>query len=371
MVKALLAGLVAVILGIAGCARRDVEAGLLLADIAAGTGDSLLKRTTPAPTRTPIAFAIDGRTRMGDLYRPGQTEAGALVLVPGAAREGRDDPRLVAFATALARVRFVVLVPDIPSLRAEEAGAEDRLPILDAARWLALEHGDGAIGIGAVSFAVGPAVLAALQDPRVDMVIGIGGYYDLTQLATYFTTGCLHGRPGGPWEYRKPNPYGKWVFVKSIARRLDDAGDRALLAAIVERKLADAAAPVGDLAAGLGPEGRRVMALLDNRDPDRVPALIAALPPPIRARMAALDLSRRDLSGLHARLFLIHGRNDRIIPWTQSAELAQAAPSAELALPDNLAHANLKAGSPDDAYVLWRIIADILAERDRLANRRH
>ena len=46
--------------------------------------------------------------------------------------------------------------------------------------------------------------------------------------------------------------------------------------------------------------------------------------------MAALDLSRADLSRLGARLILLHGRDDAIIPFTQSLALAAAAPAARL-----------------------------------------
>ena len=41
----------------------------------------------------------------------------ALVLVPGAAVLGRDEPRLQALARSFARAGFVVLVPELPEVR--------------------------------------------------------------------------------------------------------------------------------------------------------------------------------------------------------------------------------------------------------------
>lgn len=354
----------------AGCSTVDVEAGLVLGDLSAGPQASTFKRVTPRPERQTIAYVVDGRRHAGDLYLPAEKARAALVLVPGAAREGKDHPLLINLAHTLARARYLVLVPDIPSLRALEVGADDRQPIADAVRYLADERHAAGIGIAAISYATAPAVLAALDEKRVDFIVAVGGTYDLTAILTFFTTGYYREAPGQDWRRLEPNAYGKWVFVKSNARRLEDSADRALLAAIAERKLAALAAPVDDLAARLTPQGQAVMALLDNDDPVRVPELIRRLPPRIRAEIDRLDLASKDLSRLRARLFLIHGRDDRIIPWTESAALARMAPSAELTLLDNLAHAELKPGGWGDAYALWRAVAHLLAERDRLAQRR-
>lgn len=346
------------------------EAALMLGDLAAGSAPSTFKTLTPRPERQTAVWNMDGRHGGGDLYLPAEKAKAGLVLVPGAAKAGKDDPRLVALAHTLARARFLVVVPDIASVRAQEVSAADRQPIADAVRWLEAERRVPGIGIAAISYADVPAILAALDQPKVDFVVGVGGLYDLTAVITFFTTGAYREAPGRPWLHAEPNAYGKWVFVRANARRLEDSADRALLSGIAERRMADLAAPVDDLTARLGPQGRAVMALLDNDDPARVPDLIAALPPRIKAEIAAMDLAPRDLSGLNATLFLIHGRDDRIIPWTESAALARMAPRAELTLLDNLAHADLKAGGLADALALWQAVSHILLERDRLAERR-
>ena len=49
-------------------------------------------------------------------------------------------------------------------------------------------------------------------------------------------------------------------------------------------------------------------ALISNGDPDRVPALIADLPPDVRGEIERLDLRRRDLSRLDTDFLLIHDR---------------------------------------------------------------
>jgi pimeloyl-ACP methyl ester carboxylesterase len=188
-------------------------------------------------------------------------------------------------------------------------------------------------------------------------------------VVTFFTTGHFREAPGQAWQRREPNAYGRWVFVRVNAPRVADARDRVLLASMAERKLRDLAAPVDDLAAKLGREGGSFHALLENRDPEAVPSLIASLPPAIRNDMAALDLARRDLTPLRANVILIHGRDDAIIPYTESAALAAALPEgqASLCLVDNLAHVDLGPGGLLDGLRLWRATYRILAERDAVA----
>jgi len=295
------------------------------------------------------------------------------VLVPGAAERGKDDPRLVAFATSLARARFMVLVPDIESLRALTIGPEDSGRIADALRHLGRRKAvpkPGALGLVAISYAVGPAILAALAPDlreRVRFILAVGGYYDMAATVTFFTTGKFREGPAVPWRHKTPNAYGKWVFLRANAGRLETPRDRWLLAAMARRKLADLEAPLDDLATRLGPEGRSVHALLVNKDPEAVQALIAALPQVVRADMAALDLSRANLSRLKAELILLHGRDDAIIPYTESQAPAAAAPAghATLYLVDNLSHVELGPGSLPDALRLLAAAYHLLALRDR------
>lgn len=363
---ALLSGL----LLLAGCSpRRGYEAALVLADIAARDKPSRLKSTTPTPRRETIVFSVEGRHYRGDLYRPGEKPCSGLLLVPGAAEEGKDDPRLVAFATTLARARFTVLVPDMASLRKLQVNPGNVGEIRDAFAWLVAENERAPKkkgGMVAFSYAAGPAILAA-QDPEIreqtDFILAVGGYHDLPQVLTFFTTGWF--RHGGKWRHLDPNDYGKWVFVLSNLGRLDDPVDRSLLEAMARRKMTDLAARLDDLAQHLRPEGKALYAFITNDDPQRGPELQQQLPAGIRADISALDLANKDLSSLGARLLLIHGYDDSIIPFTESIALASALPpgQARLFLVDGLAHVDLEPGLRS-RFRLWRAIYLLLVERD-------
>ena len=323
----ILPGLVA----LSGCSLpRAYETALVLADTAAGAAPSRLKATTPAPLRAPVAYHVGGRQRAADLYRPsaGRPRAG-LVLVPGAVPQGRNEPRVVAFAQTLARAGFAVLVPEMTGFAELTLHPRDAREVADAFAWLVSQAEltpEGRAGMIALSYAVGPAVLAALQEDiraQVRFILGVGGYHDLSRALRFVTTGWFEH--AGRWQAIAPDAYGQLVLVRSARPYLASMRDRTLLETMVERRLADRAAALDDLAEQLSGEGRAVYTLATNRDRDRFPALFEALPANMKRDLAALNLTDQDLARLGARLILVHGRNDNLIPYPESLALASAA----------------------------------------------
>lgn len=358
---------------LAGCSfARLGESKRLLEDIEAGLGPSTLKETTPVPACETVSYRRNGVRRIVDIYRPGGGEPAraGLLLVPGADPDGKDDPRFVAFAETLARGRFEVAAPDIPGLRELRVRAADSEHIRDALILLSnrrAEAGDATVGVVAISFATGPTTIALLSPEargRAHFMLYIGGYYDLEAVITFFTTGWYRDG-GGEMKHREPNSYGKWFFAVSNADFIDNAYDRALIEWIGRRRLDDPAADLSQAVPRLGPEGRAVYDLLTNTDPDRVPELIAKQPPRARAEIAALDIKRRDPSGLEGRFLLVHGNDDTVIPESQSIAFAARAPQAELYLLDSMQHVDPKPAGLGDKIRMWSMMYDFLTERDR------
>jgi len=371
---ALVALLVAAVMS-GGCSfSRLGESMRVLEDVQAGAGPSALKEQTPVPTCSTVTYRRDGVERVADIYRPGDGEPAlaGLLLSPGADPDGKDDPRFVAFAETLARARFEVVAPDIPGLRELRVRAADSDHIRDALILLSNrrgEAGDATVGVIAISFATGPTTIALLSPEaagRAHFMLYIGGYYDIEAVITFFTTGWYRDGGDGKMKHREPNSYGKWFFAVSNADFIDDPYDRALIEWMGRRRLDDPDADLSQAVPRLGQEGRAVYDLLTNSDPDLVPELLARQPPRARAEIAALDLKRRDLSGLDARFLLVHGNDDPVIPETQSIAFAARAAQAELYLLDSMQHVDPKPAGLGDKLSMLSMMYDFLTERDRV-----
>ena len=286
-------------------------------------------------TREPVAF--DGGT--ADLYRPGGSPRGGLVLVPGLSRQGKDHPAFQRLARSLARAGFLVLAPDFPGLRAFHVAESDVRAIVRAVQVLRAKGGSPT-GILGFSFGAGPALLAA-ADPairdQVAVVGSFGGYWNLANVIGFITTGWFE--EDGQWRQAAQQPYNRWKLLAALVPYVADPGERAQLQRLAERKLANPDEDVRAELGRLGVEGWRLLALVENRQRDRTANLLASLTPAMRERFQRLSPSTA-VGGVRARLLIAHGRNDDSIPYTESVGLACAAPNlGRLVIFDGFTHA--------------------------------
>lgn len=368
------------------------EAVRVLKDIDAGEAPSALKDSTPTPSRREIVYQIaqpengqPGPLQTADLYHPNRPDPedlqGALVLVPGFTPSGKNDRRLVALARTFARSGFLVLVPDLRGSRETRVRLGDARRIADAVMHLSArpelesrtrEGSPAAVGLVAISYAVGLAVLATTEPDakeRTGFLVGLGGYYDTVEVVRFATTGAYRLPGEERWRSLEPLRAAKWYFLSSNIQALSDPGDRAALEAIAEIRQRSGRAALADgegrdLVAQLGPEGQDLYALMTNRDPARVEPLLAALPAPLRDQLSALTLRGRDLSHLAGRLILIHGREDPLVPFSESLALSKAVPQSALFLIDGFSHINPRSVGVIGQLQLADAIQAILARRE-------
>jgi pimeloyl-ACP methyl ester carboxylesterase len=347
---------------------RWTEAALLMLDIAAGGDPTPWQHVTGAPVTVTEEWSVGDRRVSVDVYMPAGTPRAALVLVPGAAVLGRDEPRLQALARSTARAGFIVTVPELPAIRRLALSRADADILADALRALHRQWSALPLGIAGISYGVGPAVIAALEpdlNGKVDFIVSIGGYHNTDEVIRFITTGAYRRIGDGRLHRRAPWQYGRWAFMMANASRLRDPHDADLLHRAARRKLEDPLAATADLRARMSPAAQSVLDLVENDDPDKVPHLLAALPESIREEIDALNLALYDVGSLKARVILIHGRDDAMIPFTESEALAAAAPKerTSLYIADSIGHVEFDAVSLANAWTMWRAIDRVLAER--------
>lgn len=308
--------------------RLAPAAALLLLAACAGEPARLLAEIATSARTTPAVLEEAARLRrphpvpgtQADLYHPPGEVQARLVVVPGLAEAGRRDPRLVAFAASLARVGFLVLVPDLPAAARGSADAADAETVAEAV--LALPEASGPTGLVGISYAAGPAWLAAMTPRlagRVDFLLTLGAYRDPEAMVTFLTTGAYRAPEDTGWRQGQPRAQALWPFLAANADALPRPEDAAALRAIAAARLAGQAAPLPE-----SPTVAAVVALAEERDPQAIPARMAALPAALRARISALSLASLPLERFRGCALLLHGTRDPVIPWTESLRLYRA-----------------------------------------------
>jgi dipeptidyl aminopeptidase/acylaminoacyl peptidase len=216
-----------------------------------------------------------------------------LVLVHGITPQGKDDPQLRTAAALLARAGWAVSVPTIDGLTALRLRPDDAGAVAGATRAL-FAQGYRPVAMLGISLGAAPT-LSAAGEPELaaalSAVLTLGGYASSRELLRYTLTGAY---AFGDARGRRP------VDENGIARFARANVD------LVER-------------------GSR--SLVANRDPDKVDHLIDALPEDTRRLLDALS-PEVDLPRIRVPLFLMHGRGDLTVPFTESLRLDRRARAA-------------------------------------------
>lgn len=329
------------------CVSEASLTALALFDLRHACREGLLSRICRPPEVRSAVVPVRQSELRADLYLPGREgKHGGLVMVPGFTEFGKDDARVVWLARNLARIGFVVLVPDLPGLRSWRAREADVDDMVDSFRYLATlspEMRLDRLGLMGFSYGAGPTVIAA-ADPaiadQVRFVISFGGYFDLVDVIRFVTTG--HFAWQGHRGYLPPSPHARGRFLLANLDLVQEAKDQEILGA-AGKALAGGDWRAGVCTDGLSPWGAALYALLVNTDPEQVGVLIGRLDPRIRKRIAYLSPSRV-IGRLQAHLVIIHGLEDDYIPYSESLRLAAAAPRKDqvhLALTRLISHVDV------------------------------
>lgn len=285
-------------------------------------------------TKKPLKAEISLDGVLADSYSPGDSVGwgdaparGCVVLVHGMTTRGKADHRLVAFAESLVRLGFTALVPDLPGMKRFRPEEADVARIERAFSWMTRGGADSfeRCSLLAFSFAAGPALRAAAGPAVGDKLtafIGVGAYYDLENVLKHLTTSGGQDRPTFPGGL--PIRHGKWLFLRYNTELLGLDAHWDSVEAIVSRKRKDEAADIGDLLAGMPGAARAMVALMENKSPDRFEALFARQDAALRERLRTWGM-REVVPGVRGKKFFLHGRADPFIPPSESVLLANRA----------------------------------------------
>lgn len=237
-----------------------------------------------------------------DIY--GEPTFSPILIVHGLNPSGKNSLDLMRISEALAQARYQVFVPDFTEMKRQHLLPEEALHIKSAFQFIGRDA-----ALACFSYGCGPALIAAADPEMRDHVrfaVAFGGYFDIREALEYVVTG-----PESPLAYLK------WVYLGANSDLVADENDRARL-----RKIAD---QQGDEASGnLSGDARSLLDIFTARSTEDFRARLDAGPEALRRRLDGLSPSRF-VKEIRARLILVHGINDPVIPAEQTIEFAQAA----------------------------------------------
>lgn len=277
------------------------------------------------------------------LVPPGRREPlPGWIIMGGITRMGRFHPQLRRFAHALASSGAAVLVPEIPEWRRLCPTPRVTSPTLRASAALLAslpEVRPGKVGVVGLSFGAPQVANAAeAMSDRIAGAVLFGGYCDLERTLRYQLTG-EHDWDGETYHV-EPDPFGRWVMLSNYLTRVpgyEEAGPAAeafhRLAAASSDLRCPAWLPAHDslkeeLGLCLPGRWREVFDSFAPRggpgtlEPEEGAAWASTLTAAALADEPLFD-PRDGLAKLSLPVRLIHGRGDRVVPFTESLRLRE------------------------------------------------
>lgn len=274
-----------------------------------------------------------------DLYVPAKEPIATALFIPGLGIHGREDARMRRFGQALRAAGLRVLIPDVPSLRALRITADQPeevkaliASLADDARLVTTD----ALALMSVSFSsvfVLGAAHAMRLNNRIRAVGLIGGYFDIETVANFLIRS------------KQSDPYGKLVIARSY---LEETGSMASS----ERMLLDRAIETSAIrnASAVALEALFDQTIEDDEkiyrwltEPETCRELFERVLQVFDGRWSGFRLPT-PFSLETPPVFLLHGREDRVIPVSESQSLARSLAKDGVAhylcVTDLLAHGN-------------------------------
>ena len=297
-----------------------------------------------APPIRRIGTSLDGVT--GHLYVPAGG-AVPVLLVPGAARLGKDDPRIVRLARSIARAGRTVFVPDMDL--AQRRLVEDDIDAIVRAGVRLSERAEasGRVAMLGISYG-GSYALVAAADPRLvgrlAVVATFGAYFDLRGVLQAATTGVsVVGGRTLPWQ---GHPLASTILREQVGSLLPEPAGSELRGVL--RGAADPSS--------LSPDARAMYELVTNEDPRRTFALAAELPETVRGLLERFSPSTV-AAEIDAPVIAMHSTDDPAVPYAELLRLERAVPARTVTV-EAFRHVDFRGGGP----TAWlRTVRDVAA----------
>lgn len=322
--------------------------------------------TEPVKTEEMTLQLPSGAVR-ARMYTPVKhPQAPGMVLVHGVHYLGMDEPRLEAFASAMAACGLRVLTPELPNIKDYRIGPESIASIGDTAAWMAHVSGDKPVGVMGLSFSGSLSLLAAAE-PRykrdIKFVVAVGSEDAMSRVANYYLTGRAL-RPTGDAEMLAPHEYGALVLEYESLEDFVPKRDRKAVRLVLRNHLYEHLAGEQAAFAKLTPLQRVEARQLMDTTSAATRKMIAESDSRHAAAMASVSPDGQ-LAQLATPVFLLHGEGDNIIPSAETQWLEKDVPKDQMEaslISPVISHLDVDAKGPGfrDQWELVHFFAKIL-----------
>ncbi len=340
--------------------KAHLQAVAILQQVSGKPVPAIARDFGAQPIRTEdLTLEVASGKERARLYVPlNKPNAPALIVLHGVHHLGIDEPRLKAFAAAMAACGIRVLTPELPDIMDYHVDAASIITIGQSTQWFAKQTG-GPVGVMGLSFSGGLALIAAgdpLYHPDFKFVVAVGSQDSMSRVVQYYRTGA-DLRPNGTDELLPAHEYGPLVIEYEYVQDFVPAADVAAIRPVLRAHLYEDKAAEELAEAKLNDDQKAEAAELMDSSSDKTRAMIAAVSLKHTSDMNELSPGPR-LRTMTTPVYLLHGEADNIIPSAETLWMASELPQATLQavlVSRVISHIDMDQGDPG-LLEQWRLV---------------
>jgi len=279
------------------------------------------------PVRTELRTISTPQPLTARFYYPvGRDHAPAVIVLHGVHHLGIEEPRLVAFATALSAHGFLAITPELRDLADYRVTPETIQSIGECAHFVHESSGRPATIIG-LSFAGGLTLMAAAEARwrnDIGLVLAVGAYDDLQRVLEYYATNLVVW-PSGKVTMLPAHEYGPLVAVYDYPQEFFSARDVPAARTALRELLWEKRDLAQTDARQLSPQGQQFFELLFQHHIDVLSPVLLRGIRQYHDMLAAIS-PHGHLADLQASVYLLHGAADDVVPPSETEWLERDIP---------------------------------------------
>jgi len=278
-------------------------------------------------------IGLDGKKTVVRIFTSGRNSSQSIIIFPGASPYAENHPGMIMLGNALRKAGYNVFLPRIPNLK-------NLVIIQENVDWFAhcyqelLKHKLITRNPMVVGLSYGGAnLLKASMDKRMltmkpTSILSYGTYYSIESSLKFFLTGKI--------EYNKtiynikPHEWGTIVIFYNFFHTIDTKYNKKIITQILKYRIEDKDKKMNSLIETLPQNDKKLITkiLLGSID-DELKSIIDKM---MSTNYKLLNyLSPKNWAEkIKSKVFIIHGANDSMVPFTESTRLSQTIPNNKI-----------------------------------------
>ena len=268
------------------------------------------------------------------IFKPKKPNKTTFILFPGASPFAEEHPGMIGLATTIMNLGYNVFIPRIPPLKSLSIKSEN-------VEWFAKAYDEiinrndvdkTNVTIIGISFG-GSLLLKATLDERIKLnpprsMLMYGSCFDLESGLNFLLSGEIEHN--GKIAHIPPNDWGLTVLFHNFIKNVDAGFDTSAVQTVLAARVADKLDKM-----------ERLKAELNEHDFQFVSSVLTAKCTPQIAEIAKQIIeSQKDslkqvspssfCEQIEMKVFIMHGANDSMVPYTESVKLSNSLPNNKL-----------------------------------------